>query len=52
MQRLTELHRKREILGSENKWFQTLKPRNKVLEVSLKKVILNKDPLPLMRAGG
>eukprot|EP00347_Sterkiella_histriomuscorum_P021779 403332796 len=47
---LTEMHKKREITGQDNQWFQTIKPRNKMLDISLKKIVLKDEQI--IRAGG
>lgn len=51
-QLLTEMHKKRDILlqDGENQWFQTIKPKNKLIDVSLKKIILKDEEI--VRAGG
>ena len=41
---MTEIQKKREMFGDAC-WNQTLKPRNKMLDVSLKKIILNEQPV-------
>ncbi|CDW83567.1 UNKNOWN [Stylonychia lemnae] len=42
-QRVTEIQKKRELFGDQS-WTQTLKPRNKLIEVNLKKVVLQEQP--------
>ena len=47
-QRMAEIEKKREMFN--NYWNQTIKPKNKVLDVSYQKVVLAEDPI--VRTGG
>lgn len=50
-QLLTEMHKKRVILTSDdNDWFSTIKPKNKLIDVNLKKIILKDQEI--IKAGG